>query len=213
MTGRAKPITIDLAELAIALEDHSGLVWYLDAKSGDLVPLSDDAGDDDLPTPRDEIENSVRFTFVEALESREEWEEMRDFTTTVADRRMRELLEVALAGKGAFRRFRDVLASHAEERARWIAEHDRRMQERAREWLDAHEIAWTPRRESRQRARRRSGNRPSPGATGRRGNRPRLAHGRPESARDARCARVATWTGSGSRSHPKARGSPASPWT
>ncbi len=148
MPSRTSPLMIDLTELASAFEDHSGLAWYVDAENGDLVPVPDDADDDALPLPRDEIEDSARFVFVEPIESRAGWDEMRDFAAAIDDRRLRELLKVALAGKGAFRRFRDVLAGHPEERARWFAEHDRRMQDRAREWLDAHGIAWTPRRGS-----------------------------------------------------------------
>ncbi len=146
MPRPAKAVPIDLVELASALEDHSGLAWYLDAENGDLVPVPDDVDDDALPVPRDEIEGSARFVFVEPIESHEGWDEMRDFTATIDDRRLGELLAVALAGKGAFRRFRQVLAGHPEERTRWIAEHDRRMQDRAREWLDAQGIAWTARR-------------------------------------------------------------------
>ncbi len=39
MPHRVKPVPIDLSELANALEDHSGLAWYIDAENGDLVPV------------------------------------------------------------------------------------------------------------------------------------------------------------------------------
>lgn len=145
MPRRAKPIAIDLTDLANALEDHSGVSWYLDVKSGKLLPVSDDMDDDVLPVPRDELDESARFIFVEPIESRAGWEDMRDFIEMVTDRRVRELLEVAIAGKGAFGRFRDVLRDAPGERARWLEEHDRRMQDRARAWLEAHDIVWTAR--------------------------------------------------------------------
>ena len=47
-----------------------------------------------------------------------------------------ELLEVAINGKGAFRRFKDVLLNYPEERERWFQFKDDRMKERALEWLD-----------------------------------------------------------------------------
>jgi len=146
MPRRKKTIAIDLTELATALEDHSGLEWYLDTETGDVLPIPDDADDDLLPVPREELVDSHRFRFIEPLESRLGWEEMRDFAGRVGDRRLRELLEVALAGKGAFGRFKAVLADHAEERARWHAEHDQHMAERARAWLDREGIAWTARK-------------------------------------------------------------------
>lgn len=102
--------------------------------------------DDLLPVPREELVDSDRFRFIEPLESRLGWEEMRDFAGRVGDRRIRELLEVALAGKGAFGRFKAVLADHPEERARWHAEHDQHMAGQARAWLDREGIAWTARK-------------------------------------------------------------------
>jgi len=176
MPRRVKSVPIDLAELASALEDHWGLAWYVDAENGDLVPVPDDADDDVLPVPRDQIEDSARFVLVEPIESRPGWDEMCDFAATIDDRRLRELLEVALAGKGSFRRFRDVLAGHPEERARWFEEHDRRMKERSREWLDAHGIAWT--------ARGARGAAPGGVATDRQG-RPAIQPGPPENEQTA----------------------------
>jgi len=61
---------------------------------------------------------------------------MEDFIATVEGERLAELLEVAIKGKGAFRRFKDVLLNYPEERERWFEFKDDRMRERALEWLD-----------------------------------------------------------------------------
>jgi GrpB-like predicted nucleotidyltransferase (UPF0157 family) len=61
---------------------------------------------------------------------------MVDFIATVEDEQVAELLEVAINGRGAFRRFKDVLARHPDERERWFRFKDERMEERALEWLD-----------------------------------------------------------------------------
>ena len=45
---------------------------------------------------------------------------MEDFIATVEGERLAELLEVAIKGKGAFRRFKDVLLNYPEERVRWF---------------------------------------------------------------------------------------------
>jgi hypothetical protein len=62
---------------------------------------------------------------------------MADFIATVEDERLAELLEVAINGKGAFRRFKDVLAHYPDERERWFRFKDDRMKERALEWLES----------------------------------------------------------------------------
>ena len=43
---------------------------------------------------------------------------------------------VAISGRGAFRRFKDVLLRYPEERERWFQFKNEWMQERALEWLD-----------------------------------------------------------------------------
>lgn len=60
---------------------------------------------------------------------------MIDFAETVADGRLGELLLVALRGKGAFRRFKNVLSSYPREREQWFSFKDERMMERIKEWL------------------------------------------------------------------------------
>jgi predicted nucleotidyltransferase len=53
----------------------------------------------------------------------------------VRDSRARDLLERAIAGRGAFRRFKDTLLDLPELRQAWFAFHDVRMEWRAIEWL------------------------------------------------------------------------------
>jgi hypothetical protein len=70
------------------------------------------------------------------FESHEGYEDMEDFIGTVEDDHLAELLQVAIDGKGAFRRFKDVMARHPQERERWFRFKDERAQERALEWLN-----------------------------------------------------------------------------
>ena len=65
---------------------------------------------------------------------------MVQFAGSVEDSRLRELLEVALDGRGAFRRFKDVLARWPKERERWYAFRDECARNAMLEWLEAHEI-------------------------------------------------------------------------
>jgi len=46
---------------------------------------------------------------------------MAEFIDSVNDNRLRALLDVATKGKGGFRRFKDVLQEHPEQRERWFA--------------------------------------------------------------------------------------------
>jgi hypothetical protein len=60
---------------------------------------------------------------------------MEEFIISVRDARLQGRLEVAIQGRGAFRRFKDVLAGHPQERERWFAFKDQQLRQRALEWL------------------------------------------------------------------------------
>jgi hypothetical protein len=60
---------------------------------------------------------------------------MEDFIVTVADDEQADRLSIAITGRGAFRRFKDVLSRWPEEFERWHAFSDERKRGRARSWL------------------------------------------------------------------------------
>jgi hypothetical protein len=65
---------------------------------------------------------------------------MVEFAGKVGNAHLRDLLEVALAGRGAFRRFKDVLLDHPAEGERWYKFRDGQVRAAAREWLAENEI-------------------------------------------------------------------------
>jgi hypothetical protein len=81
-----------------------------------------------------------RFIRVPKEESSDGYSDMEDFAETVQEKHLRDLLEVALNGKGAFRRFKDVLFDYPEERERWFKFSEEKSKERVLEWLADEEI-------------------------------------------------------------------------
>jgi hypothetical protein len=59
-----------------------------------------------------------RYIGVPQADSHEGYRDMEDFITTVEDERLQDQLWQAIGGRGAFRRFKDVLAHHFRERER-----------------------------------------------------------------------------------------------
>jgi hypothetical protein len=133
-------LAIDREMLQIALTDHSpDAFWVLDTVTGEVIHISeDDAGAG--PTA-EEAENDARYLAIEPEESSHGFRDMRDFAAAITNRRLREELELALNGKHPFRRFKDVLLGHAEERERWFAFEKKRLDLRVQAWLDAHGIS------------------------------------------------------------------------
>jgi predicted nucleotidyltransferase len=118
---------VDLPSLADALEDHSpGTTWWFDPRTGEtrLEPAGSTRDQSLIP--------------VEPIPSRDAYADMEAFILRVLDRRARDLLERAMAGRGAFRRFKDALLDFQDLREVWFAFHDARMERRAIGWLADH---------------------------------------------------------------------------
>ncbi len=69
--------------------------------------------------------------------SRESYRDMELFIASVEDPGRAERLARAIAGRGAFRRFKDELARWPGELERWYAMSEERHRGRARSWLTA----------------------------------------------------------------------------
>jgi hypothetical protein len=126
---------LDLENLATALDDHSefGTSWWIDAETGEIWPWSDDLGDDLGPDYDPEERESARR--IDPLPSRVGYRDMAAFIELVPDRRAADLLARAIAGRGAFRRFKDTLFEFPELRQAWLRFRDVRMRRRAIEYL------------------------------------------------------------------------------
>ncbi|MGI9952926.1 UPF0158 family protein [Moorellaceae bacterium AZ2] len=128
-------LEIDFEEIAMALESNRDLNdYYLDLETGELVVIPAELLERDwdeespsslpdwerelIPLARELQEGSERYEPIPQIPSYEIYNLMVKFAETVTDRRLRRLLSVALDGKGAFGRFKSVLAEYPAERER-----------------------------------------------------------------------------------------------
>ena len=138
--GSTKRVPVNWDDLEMALTtNHGEWTCYLDLETGEvrMVPI-DRLDDDDDGLSEDEIDAGLeagRLIHVEPLGSKVEYRWMEEFTRTVRDARLHDRLEVALGGRGAFRRFKNVLLDFPAERERWFALRDERLHAAARDWL------------------------------------------------------------------------------
>lgn len=128
-----------------------GLVAYINRRSGELYTLPDPEsgfvalGEDDLE-PEDaaklqEIEESDDWLTLPDKHDIHEYRIMEDFCRTIEDENLRELLVVAISGKGAFGRFKDVIARKGL-RDRWYEFRDAALTQIAADWLEAQGIEY-----------------------------------------------------------------------
>jgi Uncharacterised protein family (UPF0158) len=83
----------------------------------------------------------TRFIRIPQEETRDAYHDMEDFIETVRDGQLQERLSDAIRGRGAFRRFNDVLARHDAERERWFAFRAERVRQRICDWLAEEGVA------------------------------------------------------------------------
>lgn len=133
LVSDSRALDIDWAALEAAFDNHSPeLRSYLDLQSGELLTV--------FTSERDsEVSSAVqaepdRYLFIEPVPSRDQYRIMERFIETVPYPSLAERLADAIVGKGAFRRFKDCIAQHGEERKRWFAFRDVLVRQMILEW-------------------------------------------------------------------------------
>jgi hypothetical protein len=143
-----RKLPVDLDDLCIALETAAGeMSWYLDGHTGNtiLVTAEYDPVEQEGPS-LDEIEaDPSRYLPIPAADNREALRDMESFIQGLADARLKESLELALAAPKPFRRFKSVLAYVPEQRRQWLEFKSERTELRALEWLKLQAIEPVPR--------------------------------------------------------------------
>lgn len=132
-----RAIPVDLEELSMHLEgDGMDEGWRVQVETGDWWPENPlgMTGEE----PPEDWDDPDRWLHVHAIGSREGWADMRDFIRGLDDPDVADRLDRAIHGRGAFRRFKDVLFDHDHVRAEWFRFSHERQRGRARAWLAMH---------------------------------------------------------------------------
>jgi hypothetical protein len=134
-TGKVILIDDMVADLLREGEDLSDLPDWQREMAEEMKPVLRAFGElPDKEADDDEIDLD-RYVEIPKQDSRDGYEDMVDFAETVTNPHLRDLLAVALRGKGAFRRFKDVLFGYPAERERWFTFESRRKKERIEAWV------------------------------------------------------------------------------
>jgi Uncharacterised protein family (UPF0158) len=138
-----REVPIDWEALEDAFENNAPEVHsYLHLSTGEVLRVVDGIAD---PEMHQRIASDASYMRVEPVSSREQYRWMERFIPMVEDKPLSDLLTQAIDGKGAFRRFKDVLMSHGAERERWFAFRSERLRVFMEAWLAAHALKPTPR--------------------------------------------------------------------
>lgn len=139
MNRRHVPIVWD--DLEIAVERNApNTESFLDLTTGHVVTVV--SGEPDAQLKRQQLADQIRnFVRIEPASSREQYRWMERFVASVEDDALRERLIISIDGKGAFRRFKDVLLAYPAERERWFSYRAELLHWHIHNWLKENNIA------------------------------------------------------------------------
>jgi hypothetical protein len=121
----------DQLEELLADEDGEGIESVLQAQTD----LSDIDRQQLLNAAKIEGDADNRYRMIPKQDSRYGYQDMQEYIWSLEDEHLRELLEVAIQGSGAFRRFKDVLSRYPEAQEIWFRFRDEREIRRMTDWL------------------------------------------------------------------------------
>jgi hypothetical protein len=136
--ARPKKLHIDLAELCIAREVETGdLDWFLDTENGAVLLLNSEyePAKHHGVQPIEIESNPLRFIPIEAQTQVECDEDLRSFCETLADRKLKESISLALSASRPEKRIRALLQWVPEQLAAWYQFRKESHERRARQWL------------------------------------------------------------------------------
>lgn len=88
-----------------------------------------------MDAARVEKDMASRYQMLPQQDSRDGYRDMQEYIEALEDDHLRELLEVAIQGSGAFRRFKDTISRFPEAQANWFKFRDEREQQRRLDWF------------------------------------------------------------------------------
>lgn len=168
-TGMARKLAINLDDLIQAFDSRmDDADYYLNTETGDILLVGEEGRyeleklseraqslehleelvmKDVKAGLRDAVMTLARYeadeenyVLIPALTSSDGYQDMEAFIETVNNVALQNMLQEAIQGKGAFRRFKEALNVAPEERERWFTFKATRMEQRVREWLADNDI-------------------------------------------------------------------------
>ena len=142
-TAPIRDVPVDWEALEDAFENNAPEVHsYLHLTTGEVLRVVDGVAD---PQMHSRISVDPNYLRIDPVSSREQYRWMERFIPMVDEGELKTKLSQAIDGKGAFRRFKDVLMSFAADRERWFTFRSERLRTFMEAWLSAHAIKAVPR--------------------------------------------------------------------
>ncbi len=133
--SKGRTVPIDWSTLEIAVERNGpNTESYLDLTTGQVISMV--AGDPDTPLRKQQVASNIEnFVRIEPASSRDQYRWMERYVMSVPDDALRQRLIISIDGKGAFRRFKDVLLAYPADREKWFSYRSEHLRWHIHNWL------------------------------------------------------------------------------
>jgi hypothetical protein len=142
-----RELQVDMDEILDALEsgENDPVDFLLDLETGKVETrfrndLLDDIGEEEGELDSPWLEHPERYEEIPKISSHEEYSWMCEFADSIDESDIRQMLDLALQGKGAFARFRDVVFRYPDLKTRWFAMKREALLKEALLWFESLEI-------------------------------------------------------------------------
>ena len=133
-----RDVAVAFEALEDAFENNAPEVHsYLHLETGEVIRIVDGIAD---PSMHARVMADPTYLRIDPVSSREQYRWMERFIATVEEGDLKSQLTASIDGKGAFRRFKDVLMSFPVDRERWFSFRSERLRACMEAWLAAHSI-------------------------------------------------------------------------
>lgn len=150
-----KKLKVDVEYIAICMEDQDRVDYnyYLDKESGETIVLPREVVDaleeeellQSLPEwelklvdlAKDILSGNPRYVEIPIKWSREAFNDILEFAEKISDQKIRERIHLTVRGKGAFRKFKDILQEYPEIEKEWHRFKYEREKKEVLDWLES----------------------------------------------------------------------------
>jgi hypothetical protein len=143
MTKRRLNVDMDEILDAMTFSDIDPVRFFLDLETGSVESrLRSEMYGEVEETDFDRLfeENPERFEEIPSYPGRDEYRLMSEFAEALDEDDIRSQLEIALQGKGAFRRFRNVLSRYPDLQREWLQRRQRAFLDEALAWFESIDV-------------------------------------------------------------------------
>ncbi len=131
-------VNINWEELCEAIGDYTQTRYYfLNKLTGELLVISEYMSESAKIEMRKTLSKDKMCDYlpIKTLKSRDGYKMMEEFANVTHDSKLKEQLKEILSGEAPFKKFKDVVMKHPEERINWLEFRKNKLQELAEIWL------------------------------------------------------------------------------